>query len=525
MSTAPKLTAPAPEPAAGRSFHRELGLFDSTMLVAGSMIGSGIFIVSADIARDVGSAGWLLVVWLLTGVMTVIGSLVYAELAAMMPHAGGQYVFLREAYSPLWGFLYGWTVFTVIQTGSIAAVGVAFAKFLGVLVPALGTDHILFRISDLDISWSFPMPWMDEPLVFFQRQEFTISAGQLVGVVVVALLTYVNCRGVGAGKRVQNAFTVAKTAGLLALILVGLTVAANLDVIRANFGNLWGGIRETERFVGVQRLLPLGEGMIVAMVLGGAMVGSLFSADAWNNITFTAGEIKDPRRNLPRSLVLGAGLVIGLYLLANVAYLTTLPIHGVENAATPFERGIAHAKDDRVGTAVLEIASPNLGVALMAIAIMISTFGCVNGMTLMGARLYYAMAQDRLFFQAVGRLNGRGVPAVGLILQGVWSAVLVFTGTYSELLDYVIFAALFFYVLTAVGLFVLRRKQPHLERPYRTWGYPVIPALYATLCALIMVDLLVVKPVYTWPGLILVLSGIPIYFLWRMRSRRAGSAA
>ncbi len=526
MSTARKpVTASDAESSTGRSFHRELGLFDSTMLVAGSMIGSGIFIVSADIARDVGSAGWLMVVWLLTGLMTVIGALVYAELAAMMPQAGGQYVFLREAYSPLWGFLYGWTVFTVIQTGSIAAVGVAFAKFLGVVVPALGTDHILLRISDLDISWSFPMPWMDEPLVFFQRQEFTISAGQLVAVVVVALLTYVNCRGVEAGKRVQNAFTVAKTAGLLALILVGLTVAMNLDVIRANFADLWSGIHDTSRFLGVQRLVPVGEGMIIAMVLGGAMVGSLFSSDAWNNITFTAGEIKDPRRNLPRSLVLGTVLVIGLYLLANVAYLTALPIAGSPEGLTPLERGIAHAKDDRVGTAVLELASPNLGVALMALAIMISTFGCVNGMTLMGARLYYAMAQDRLFFQAVGRLNGRGVPAVGLILQGVWSAVLVFTGTYSELLDYVIFAALFFYVLTAVGLFILRRKQPHLERPYRTWGYPVIPALYAVLCALVMVDLLVVKPVYTWPGLILVLSGIPVYWLWRMRSRRAGSAA
>ncbi len=523
MSESPKpqtsSAGAAGEPSSSAGFHRELGLFDSTMLVAGSMIGSGIFIVSADIARDVGAAGWLLVVWLLTGVMTMIGALVYAELAAMMPHAGGQYVFLREAYSPLWGFLYGWTVFTVIQTGSIAAVGVAFAKFLGVLVPALGTDHVLFRVGDLDISWSLPVPWMDAPLVFFQRQEFTISAGQLVGVAVVVLLTYVNCRGVEAGKRVQNAFTVAKTAGLLAMILAGLTVAANIDVIRANLADLWGGIRDTNRFIGVQNTVSLGTGMIVAMVLGGSMVGALFSADAWNNITFTAGEMKNPRRNLPRSLVLGAGLVIGLYMLANVAFLTALPIDGVPEGATPLERGIAHATDDRVGTAVLELASPNLGVALMAIAIMLSTFGCVNGMTLMGARLYYAMAQDRLFFQAVGRLNGRGVPAVGLILQGIWSAILVFSGTYSELLDYVIFAALLFYVLTAVGLFVLRRKQPDAERPYRVWGYPILPALYALLCALVMVDLLVVKPVYTWPGMILVLSGIPVYWLWRLRSR------
>ena len=501
------------------SFHRELSLFDSTMLVAGSMIGSGIFIVSADIARDVGSAGWLMLVWLFTGIITVMGSLSYAELAAMMPHAGGQYVFLREAYSPLWGFLYGWTVFTVIQTGSIAAVGVAFAKFLGVLVPALGTTHVLLRWSNLDISWSFPLPWMQEPLVFFQRQEFTISAGQLVGVVVVALLTWVNCRGVGAGKRVQNIFTVAKTAGLLGLILAGLTVAANMDVVRANLSDLWGAIRETPRFTTVERMVPLGTGMLILMVLGGSMVGSLFAADAWNNITFTAGEIKNPRRNLPLSLVLGVGLVIFLYLLANLAYLAVLPVDGIEGAATPLARGIAHAKDDRVGTAVLELASPNLGVPLMAIAIMISTFGCVNGMILMGARLYYAMAQDGLFFQAVGKLNDRGVPAAGLVLQGIWSAVLVFSGTYSELLDYVIFAALFFYVLTAAGLFVLRRKQPHLERPYKVWGYPFLPAAYGLLCAFIMVDLLIVRPVYTWPGLILVLSGIPVYWLWRRHSR------
>ena len=506
-----------------RGFHRELGLFDATMLVAGSMIGSGIFIVSADIARDVGSAGWLLLVWVLTGVVTVMGALTYAELSAMMPQAGGQYVFLREAYSPLWGFLYGWTVFVVIQTGSIAAVSVAFAKFLGVLIPPLGTDQILFRKSGLDIFWSFPLPWMEEPIVFFQRQEFTISAGQLVAVVVVAILTWVNCRGVQAGKKVQNFFTVGKTVGLVALILVGLTVAADMDVIRANLGNAWGAIRETPRYIGLERMLPLGSGALILMVLGGTMVGSLFSADAWNNITFTAGEIKDPRRNLPRSLVLGAVLVIGLYLLANLAFVTSLPVAGTEGALTPLERGIAHAQDDRVGTAVLELASPKLGVALMALAIMMSTFGCVNGMTLMGARLYYAMAQDRLFFQAVGRLNERGVPAAGLILQGVWSAVLVFTGTYSELLDYVIFAVLFFSVLTAAGLFVLRRKQPDLERPYKVWGYPFLPGAYAVLCLLIMLDLLVVRPVYTWPGLFLVLSGIPVYWLWRRHPRRAAS--
>jgi APA family basic amino acid/polyamine antiporter len=502
----PSTGEPAPE------FQRKLGLFDSTMLVAGTMIGSGIFIVSADIARDVGSSGWLMAVWILTGIMTIIGALSYAELAAMMPHAGGQYVYLREAYSPLWGFLYGWTCFLVIQTGSIAAVGVAFAKFLGVLVPWLGTDQILYRVDIADIV--LQLPWMSEP--FFRRDEFTISAGQLVAVVVVVFLTLLNCRGVEEGKWVQNTFTIAKTLALVVLIVLGLTVAANPEAIAFNQRDWWSGIFTTPRFETVDQLVPLG-GMIVAlMVMGGAMVGSLFSADAWNNITFTAGEIRNPRRNLPLSLALGTGLVIVLYLLANLAYLAALPIQGDPTGATTFERGIAHAKDDRVGTAVLELAAPSLGVPFMAIAIMISTFGCVNGMTLMGARLYYAMAKDNLFFYSVGRLNRRGVPAMGLILQGVWSVLLVFSGTYNELLDYVIFAALFFYVLTVIGLFILRWKMPDAPRPYRAFGYPVIPALYVLLCAVIMINLLVVKPVYTWPGLIIVLAGIPVYFLWRL---------
>jgi APA family basic amino acid/polyamine antiporter len=506
-------TAGEPAPA----FQQKLGLFDATTLVAGTMIGSGIFIVSADIARDVGSSGWLLAVWVLTGVITVMGALSYAELAAMMPHAGGQYVFLREAYSPLWGFLYGWTVFLIIQTGSIAAVAVAFAKFLGVLVPQLGTDYILFRFDHAD--FALTLPWMSDP--FFKREEFAISSGQLVAVGVVAFLTLLNCRGIQEGKTVQNVFTVAKTLALVALIVAGLTVAANSQAIQANTADSWGGITGTGTFERVQKLFPAGGVALIAlMVAGGAMVGSLFSADAWNNVTFTAGEVRDPRRTLARSLVLGAGLVIVLYLLANLAYLAALPLQGSKDGATPFERGIAHAKDDRVGTAVLELASPQFGVPLMAIAIMISTFGCVNGIALMGARLYYAMAQDRLFFASVGRLNSRGVPAVGLILQGLWSVALIFSGTYNDLLDYVIFAALLFYVLTVVGLFVLRYRQPDAERPYRAFGYPVVPALYVLLCAAIMIDLLIVKPVYTWPGLILVLAGIPVYFFWRQSARR-----
>lgn len=506
------------------AFQQKLGLFDATMLVAGTMIGSGIFIVSADIARDVGSSGWLMAVWLLTGVMTVLGALSYAELAAMMPHAGGQYVFLREAYSPLWGFLYGWTCFLVIQTGSIAAVAVAFAKFLGVLVPGLGTGEnaqLFQHVFAAPLVLRLPLPWLAEPLTVFERHAFTISAGQLVAVAVVVFLTFLNCRGVQEGKLVQNIFTIAKTLALVALIALGLTVASDPTAIAANTRDLWGGITSTSRYQEVSQLVGHGGFVVMLMVMGGAMVGSLFSADAWNNITFTAGEVRDPHRNLARSLVLGTGLVIVLYLLANLAYLAALPVEGVKDGATPTERGIAYARDDRVGTAVLEVASPRFGVPLMAVAVMISTFGCVNGMTLMGARLYYAMARDQLFFQSVGRLNRRGVPAAGLVLQGIWSVLLIFSGTYSELLDYVIFAALLFYVLTIAGLFVLRRKWPGVERPYRAFGYPVLPAAYMVLCTLIMVDLLIVRPVYTWPGLILVLSGIPVYLLWRLTARPA----
>jgi APA family basic amino acid/polyamine antiporter len=519
-------------PASG--FQQRLGLFDATMLVAGTMIGSGIFIVSADIARDVGSSGWLMAVWGLTGVMTIIGALSYAELAAMMPHAGGQYVYLREAYSPLWGFLYGWAVFLIIQTGSIAAVSVAFAKFLGVLAPTLGTDNI---IREWVVDWKLFLPWMSDPI--FERDKFTISAGQLVAVVVVALLTYINCRGVQEGKWVQNLFTIAKTLALIVLIIIGLTVASRPDAIAANTKDLWNGIFQTEKFATVSQIVQSGGLLVAIMVAGGAMVGSLFSADAWNNVTFTAAEVRNPRRTLPLSQLLGTGMVIVLYLLANVAYLSALPTNGDAalakrlkaewDKATPeerialdhefraktFELGIDHARDERVGTAVVQLVSPDIGAKLIALAVMISTFGCVNGMTLMGARLYYAMARDGLFFQSVGKLNHRGVPAAGLILQGIWSILLIFSGTYTELLDYVIFAALLFYVLTVAGLFVLRVKQPEAPRPYRAFGYPFVPALYMTLCALVMVNLLIVKPVYTWPGLILVLTGIPVFWIWR----------
>jgi APA family basic amino acid/polyamine antiporter len=540
-------TTTASGESAAIGFQQRLGLFDGVMLIAGTMIGSGIFVVSADIARDVGSAGWLLAVWCLAGFLTVIGALAYAELAGMMPHAGGQYVFLREAYSPLWGFLYGWTCFLVIQTGSIAAVSVVFAKYLGVLVPVLGTDNLLLIVPDVNLKLYLPFmaDAQGKPLPFFEMDRFTISAGQLVAVAVLVFLTWLNCRGVQEGKVVQNLFTIAKMLGLIALIVIGLTLAADATVWSANTENLWAGIAETKAFQDVQNTRPAqwlgGSFLVVAlMVAGGAMVGALFSADAWNNVTFIAGEMRNPQRNLPLSLALGTGLVITLYLLANLAYVNSLPmqpsaelmqkIEALEKAGkqdelqqliattSPREFGIARASEDRVATAVVRLVSPEWGVGLMALAIMISTFGCVNGMTLMGARLYYAMSRDGLFFKSVGTLNSRAVPAAGLILQMLWSVLLVFSGTYNELLDFVIFAVLVFYVLTVAGLFVLRYKMPNAERPARAIGYPVLPALYVVLCSLIMVDLLIVRPKFTWPGLIIVLTGIPVYYLWRWRN-------
>jgi APA family basic amino acid/polyamine antiporter len=490
-------------PAAG--FQQRIGLFDATMLVAGAMIGSGIFIVSADIVRDVGTAGWLLVVWALAGLITVMGALSYAELAAMMPRAGGQYVYLREAYGPLYGFLYGWTLFLVIQTGTIAAVGVAFGKFLGVLVPELGTN---FYLSSTTL-----------PVI----GEFKISAGQLVAAATITVLTVANCLGVRAGTWIQNIFTVAKTLALALLIVIGLFIASDRAIIAANFQDLWSGIHNTAQFQKVLASVSLGTPVVSLMVVGGAMVGALFSADAWHNVTFTAGETKNPQRNLPLSMTLGTGLVIALYLLANVAYLCALPLHGFEGGRPVVQRGIAHAKDDRVGTAVLELVAPRAGAPAMAIAIMISTFGCLNGLILMGPRLYYAMSKDGLFFQAAGKLNSHGVPAAGLVMQGIWSILLVFSGTYGQLLDYVIFAALLFYAMTVAGLFILRVRQPNAVRPYKAVGYPWLPATYVVLCSLVMLNLLVVKPLFTWPGLVIVLSGVPVYFLWHGRAAQSHS--
>jgi basic amino acid/polyamine antiporter, APA family len=507
-------TATAAEPITEQKLVRELGLLDSTMLVAGSMIGSGIFIVSADIARLVGSAGWLLVVWAVTGVLTIVAALSYGELAAMMPKAGGQYVYLREAYSPLWGFLYGWTLFLVIQTGTIAAVAVAFARFLGVF-----TDTVS------------PTQWIVPPIMLSQRYAISLSSQQLVAIVIIVLLTFVNARGLSLGKLIQNVFTSVKTLSLIALVVLGIFVGRTAGALHANFANFWtptpvSPITSDLPFVGAVSATGGALGMLIAICV--AQVGSLFSADAWNNITFTAGEVREPRRNIPLSLLFGTGLVITLYLLANVAYLCVLPLDKVQ-----------HAPDDRVGTAAMEVMFGGAGAGIMAVAIMISTFGCCNGLILAGARVYYAMAQDGLFFKATARLNSQHVPAVALVLQGIWTALLVLprtrnvdpaTGTvtygnlYSNLLDYIIFAALIFYVLTIAGVFVLRRKRPEAERPYRALGYPVLPALYIMGATAIMLVLLAYKVQTTWPGMVIVLTGVPIYFLWKFAGKKPAAA-
>ncbi len=477
---------------------RGLGLLDSTMIVAGSMIGSGIFIVSADIARQVGSAGWLLAIWVITGGLTLIAALSYGELAAMMPHAGGQYVYLREAYGPLWGFLYGWTLFLVIQTGTIAAVAAAFARFVGVLVPQISESH-----------------------KFFQWGRLSISPATVVAIGVLALLTWSNSTGLKAGKVVQNIFTLAKIAALMGLIALGLLAGRNELAVTANFHDWWSARLTEPVGPGAREYIttPLA-GLGLWVVLGAAMVGSLFSSDAWNNVTFTAGEVRNPKRNLPLSLFLGVALVTVLYFLANLAYLSTLPLIGSPQGTSVLERGIQFAQDDRVTTAVVGVIWGAKAAVVMAVLIMVSTFGCMNGMILSGARVYYAMALDGLFFAKAGELNSRGVPRNGLVLQFVWASLLAISGTYSDLLDYVIFAVLIFYVLTIAAIFVLRRNRPDAERPYRAVGYPLLPAVYVVVASLIALDLLLsakTRP-NTWPGLLIVVLGVPVYYLWGKRS-------
>ncbi|MBI5209193.1 MAG: amino acid permease [Elusimicrobia bacterium] len=485
----------ATQPLAAGSLRRELGLFDATMLVVGSMIGSGIFIVSADIARTMGGAGWLLVVWLITAAMTLAAALSYGELACMMPGAGGQYVYLREAYGPLTSFLYGWTLFLVIQTGTIAAVAVAFAKFFAVLVPWFSEKHILLSAGPL-----------------------RVSAAQALAIVVIAALTGLNLRGLRHGRLIQNVFTVAKAAALGLLIVLALTVGRNAGSLAANLAGAWDAAWTRLADGRIAAVEPLG-GLGVLCAIGVAMVGSLFSSVAWENATFTAGETADPRRNVPLSLILGTGIVTALYLLANLGYLAVLPVAGSPEAADALGRGIQFALNDRVGTAAMSAILGPAGETLMALLIMVSTFGCVNGIVLSGARVYYAMAQDGLFFRRVGTLNDRSVPGVALVVQGVWAGVLCLSGTYGDLLDYVVFAVLIFYCLTVAGVFILRWKRPLEERPYKTWGYPAVPALYILAGAALCADLLALKPLYTWPGVAIVLSGIPVYAAWRRGGR------
>ncbi len=436
----------------------QLGLISSTTLVAGSMIGSGIFIVSAEIARTVGSAGLLLAVWGIAAAMTLIAALAYGELAAAMPHAGGQYVYLREAFSPLWGFLYGWALFLVVQTGTVAAVCTGFSKFLSVFIPMSSGEQ------------------------------------QATSVACITVLTIINCFGIQAGAVVQNLFTFTKTAALLGLIVAGYFWGHNPQAVASNFGpNLWNGAAfgfDTLRIVAV------------------AMVGSLFAADAWNNITFTAGEVENPRKNVPLSLLLGAGTVLALYLAANWVYLSVLPLDAIQ-----------HAPSDRVGTAVAQAILGAGAEKLMAAFIVISTFGCANGLILAGARVYYAMARDGLFFPFATWLHPKtNAPVAALVLQGTWASALALSGTYNQLLDYVVFVVLLFYILTILGVFVLRVKRPEMERPYRALGYPVLPALYIVLALGIEAALLWDKPRFSFSGLVIVLLGIPVY-VW-LRSKK-----
>jgi len=493
-------------------FVRAIGLFDGTMIVVGSMIGSGIFIVAADISRQTGSAGGLLLTWILTGLLTISAALSYGELAALFPHAGGQYVYLREAYSPLWGFLYGWTLFLVIQTGTIAAVAVGFARYLGVLWPAIS-----------------PNAWIIHPIALGSKYAISLSVQQLVGVLMIVFLTFINTLGVRLGKLIQNVFTSAKTLSLVGLIFLGIFVGRNAGAITENFSHFWM-IRNAQPIEpGANFLKNLGPTVTAAsgafglfVAYGVAQVGSLFSADAWNNIGFTAAEVKNPKRDVALSMAFGTIIVITLYCLANLAYLCTLPLVQIQTAP-----------DDRVASAALNAIFGPTGAMLMAGAIIISTFGCNNGLILAGARVTYAMAKDGLFFKSTGTLNKKGVPGTALVYQGIWIAILILLRTrrvdagavtygnlYSDLLNYVVFAALLFYVLTIIGIFVLRAKRPDAERPYRAFGYPIVPALYVFAAVTIMFVLLLYQTQTAGKGLEIVLIGVPVYLLWSWWSQR-----
>ncbi|MGB8494343.1 MAG: amino acid permease [Candidatus Acidiferrum sp.] len=500
------ISSPPQTGKAEHGFVRAIGLFDGTMIVVGSMIGSGIFIVAAEISRLTGSAGGLLLTWILTGLLTIAAALSFGELAALFPHAGGQYIYLREAYSPLWGFLYGWTLFLVIQTGTIAAVAVAFARYLGVFLPAIS-----------------PQTWVIRPINLGSSFAVSLSVQQLVGVLMIIFLTFLNTRGVKLGKWIQNVFTSAKMLSLLGLIVLCVFVARNASAIANNFSHVWAirGAQPIEPGANFLRsLVPTVTaasgwyGLLLALAV--AQVGSLFSADAWNNIGFTAAEVKNPKRDVALSMAIGTVIVMTLYLLSNLAYLCALPLEQIQTA-----------RDDRVATAALAAIFGVKGAWIMAVAIIVSTFGCNNGLILAGSRVAYAMAKDGLFFRATGKLNYKGVPGTALVFQGIWIVILILLRTrkpdgtygnlYSNLLDYVVFAALLFYVLTIGGIFLLRWKRPEAERPYKAFGYPVLPLLYIVAATGIMVVLLLYQTQTAGLGMAIVLLGVPVYWLWSRR--------
>jgi APA family basic amino acid/polyamine antiporter len=466
---------------------KRVNLFDGISIVAGAMIGSGIFIVSADIARNVGSPGWLLVVWLITGIITLIGAISYGELASMMPHVGGQYVYLKEAYHPLIGFLFGWTTFLVIQCGTIAAVAVAFAKFSGVLFPWISEKNILFHIGQLPI-----------------------KSTMIVAIAMISFLTWLNTKGIVTGKTVQNIFTSTKVIALLGFIAIGFLATKNTNSMEINKEIFWQASKGGN---GNQTIPIVGFALIAA--IGSALVGSLFSADAWYNVTYISGEVINPKKNVPLSLLFGTLIVSVLYLLTNFVYIKILPLHGSPDGVDVLSRGIQYATDDRVATSAMSVLFGNSAAVIMAIFIMVSTFGCNNGLIMAGPRVYYAMAKDGLFFKRVGEINKNGVPGFALVVQGVWAVLLCLSGTYGDLLDYVIFAVLIFFTLTILAIFILRVKRPDIPRPYKAFGYPVIPSIYILTTVTIMVILLIYKPSYTFPGLGIVILGIPVFYLWR----------
>jgi APA family basic amino acid/polyamine antiporter len=465
-------------------FKPRLSAFDATMIVAGSMIGSGIFIVSADITRNVGSAGWLLVVWLLTGFMTLTAALSYGELSAMFPKAGGQYVYLKESYNPLLGFLYGWSFFSVIQTGTIAAVGVAFSKFAGYFFPSLE---------------------MTDANILFQLGFLKVYPAQLLSIATIVLLTYINTKGVQAGKLIQTTFTITKLASLFGLIGFGFLLAADSSIWNANWENAWS----MNNIASDGAATPI-FGVAILGAIAASMVGSIFSSDAWNNVTFIAGEIKNPKRNIGLSLFLGTLIVTVIYIAANLMYLSVLPLNAIANAPA-----------DRVAVAASNVIFGNIGTYVIAVMIMISTFGCNNGLILAGARVYYTMAQDGLFFKNAGKLNKNAVPEWALWAQCIVAGLLCLSGRYGDLLDMVSFIVVIFYILTIIGIFILRKKRPEMERPYKAFGYPVLPAIYILMGTCFCVLLIIYKPNFTWPGLIITLIGIPLYYIALRNQKKA----